>query len=162
MLWPPGGYVKTKCVASAPTSSSPPINPPPCQNGGEHERRFQALHTRTRINLRATPAMVNPRVSPLGSRAQGMNLSLLFSPLLANNQSQPHNNTPFARRLKYDGALSVKKHCCLSYKTETLQSAVTIPAASLTASISANRRCQAESSKHLACARVLVAVALSC
>ena len=50
--------------------------------------------------------MVNPRVNPLGSRAQGMKLSLLFPPLLAN-QSQPQNNTPFARRLQYDGALSI-------------------------------------------------------
>ena len=101
------GLCKTKCITSTPTSSSPPINPPrPRQNKGEHKRRFQGLHTRTRINLRATPAMVNPRVNPLGSRAQGMKLSLLFPPLLAN-QSQPQNNTPFARRLQYDGALSI-------------------------------------------------------
>ena len=78
-----------------------PHQPPACQNRGEHKRRFQGLHTRTRINLRAAPAMANPWVNPLGSRAQVMKLSFLFRP------RQPQNNTPFARRLQYDGALSI-------------------------------------------------------
>ena len=47
-----------------------------------------------RINLRATPAMVNLRVNPLGSRAQGMKLSLLFPPSSSKSKSTSER-TPF-------------------------------------------------------------------
>ena len=78
-----------------------PHQHPPARTEGNIRDGFKPC---TRVC--ATPAMVNPRVNPLGLRAQGMKLSLLFSFLLAN-QSQPQNNTPFARHLKYDSALSI-------------------------------------------------------
>ena len=98
------GYVKTKRITSAPTSSSPPITPPLPEQRRTQETVSRPAHAYADQSPRnpghGESSGQSPRIACSGHET-------VSSVPASSSTSKPQNNTPFARRLQYDGALSI-------------------------------------------------------